>query len=260
MRTPTHDTGRAPVAVVTGGAHGIGRAVVDALVTEGWSVGVLDADPSVTDAFADSPAVLPIACDVSDEAAMREAIAAVASRFDGLDAVVANAGVGGPDTSMLDTAAAAMQRVMDINYGGSLHAARFGAEQMLRTGGRGRIVFLASLFAQQPVAGAAAYISSKGAVSGLTHALAVELAPAITVNAVAPGYIMTEMHREELRSRAERAGTDFAEQERLVRDLVPLARHGSPADIADGVAFLLSERAGYITGQTLNINGGVQVS
>lgn len=260
MQTPRHDPGPTPVAVVTGGAQGIGRAVVDVLLAEGWAIGVIDAHPDVADLFAGTPSVLALSCDVSDEAAMLEAFAAVALRFGRVDAVVANAGVGGPDTAMLETSTPAMQRVMDINFGGSLHAARFGAAYMRQTGGRGRIVFLASLFAQQPVPGASAYITSKGAVAGLTHSLSVELAPEITVNAVAPGYIMTEMHREELRSRAEREGTDFAEQERRARSLVPLARHGLPEDIAHGVAFLLSDRASYITGQTLNINGGVLVS
>ena len=252
--------GPPPVAIVTGASRGIGRAVVERLSAEGWRVGAIDRELPAPGAGDDPARVHSVCADVRDAAQLAEATAAVVARFGRLDAVVANAAIGGPDGVFAELPLDAIREVMDINYFGAAHAVRAAVPHIRAYGGRGRIVLLGSLFAQQPVPGAAPYISSKGAVQGLMHALALELAPAMTVNSIAPGYIMTDMHREELAFRAQRAGTSFDAQAAAVRALIPLERHGSPADIAAGVSFLLSEAAGYITGQTLNINGGVQIS
>lgn len=247
-----------PVAIVTGAGRGIGRAVVEALVAAGWCVGALDltvpAEPFGTDD------VHVAAVDVRDPAAVASATSAVAERFGRLDAVVANAAIGGPDGLLVELSPEQIRAVFDVNYFGAVHAVQAAVPHIRAHVGRGRVVLIGSLFEQQPVVGAAPYISSKGAVQGLMHALALELAPAFTVNSVSPGYIMTDMHREELEFRAERSGTTFDQQAEAVRALVPLERHGTAADVAAGVAFFLSESAGYITGQTLNINGGVQTA
>ncbi|MGW4028385.1 SDR family NAD(P)-dependent oxidoreductase [Streptomyces sp. NPDC004838] len=269
-------------AVVTGAARGIGRAVAERLLAEGWNVLLTDVHPEVEAAARDLDATgrraVGLVADVSraeDATAMaRTAVEA----FGGVDALVANAAVGGPETPLLDTPDDEIRRVFDINFFGVLHGIRAVRPLLERSsehkgskgtegtdghgeevGRKGRIVVIGSLFAQQPTPGAGAYSASKAAVQSLMRTLAVELAPACTVNAVAPGYVMTEMHSEELASRARRSGRSFEQERSLVVAEVPLARHGTGADVADAVHYLLSG-AEYVTGQTINVNGGVLTS
>jgi 3-oxoacyl-[acyl-carrier protein] reductase len=111
------------------------------------------------------------------------------------------------------------------------------------------------------VAGGAGYCASKAGVALLTHSLALELAPhGIRANTIAPGNMATEMHWDELRSRAARSGTTFDDQVEMVKAAVPLGRHGTGDDIAGVVAWLVSPDAGYVTGQTIGVNGGIWVS
>ncbi|MGW5675676.1 SDR family NAD(P)-dependent oxidoreductase [Streptomyces sp. NPDC003860] len=223
-------------ALVTGAARGIGHDVARRLLAEGWRV-------VLTDVHAD--------------------IARVADALGGERALglVADAAVGGPETPLLDTPDAEIQHVLDINFFGVLHGVRAVRSALARSD-RPRIVVIGSLFAQQPTPGAGAYSAAKAAVGSLMRTLSVELAeevPGLTVNAVAPGYVMTEMHREELRSRARRTGRTFDEERARVVAQVPLGRHGTGADVADAVHHLLSGAA-YVTGQTVNVNGGVLTS
>ncbi|MCM2390980.1 SDR family NAD(P)-dependent oxidoreductase [Streptomyces albipurpureus] len=250
-------------AIVTGAARGIGYGVARRLLAEGWNVLITDVDPQVTSAAQEldptGERLVALVADVSraPDATLMADRAVLA--FGGVDALVANAAVGGPETPLLDTPDDEIQRVLEINFFGVLHCARAVRPLLVRGERPGRIVVLGSLFAQQPTPGAGAYSASKAAVQSLMHTLSVELAPRCTVNAVAPGYVMTEMHREELHSRARRSGRSFDEErERLVSE-VPLARHGVGADVADAVHYLLSG-ADYVTGQTLNVNGGVLTS
>ncbi|GAA2252863.1 acetoin reductase [Streptomyces amakusaensis] len=250
-------------AVVTGAARGIGHAIARRLVREGWNVLLSDIDPAVVEAgrvLGDSAAA--VIADVSKPRdAARTAEAAVAA-FGGVDALVANAAVGGPDTPLLDTDDDAIRRVFEINFFGVLHsvqAVRPLLAESAEGGSAGRIVVIGSLFAQQPTPGAGAYSASKAAVHSLMRTLSLELAPHCTVNAVAPGYVMTDMHREELDARARRAGRSFEDERDRLAAEVPLGRHGTGADVADAVHHLLSG-GDYITGQTLNVNGGVFTS
>ncbi|MGX2997497.1 SDR family NAD(P)-dependent oxidoreductase [Streptomyces sp. JNUCC 64] len=258
---------RRRAALVTGAARGIGRAVAARLLDGGWNVLLADVDAAgVTEtARALDPTgrhAVAVAADVA-ETAPGTGAALLAARaveaFGGLDALVANAAVGGPDTPLLDTPDEAVRRVFEINFFGVLRCARAVAPLLGRDGERGRIVVLGSLFAQTPTPGAGAYSASKAAVQSLMATLSVELAEVATVNSVAPGYVMTEMHREELAARARRSGRTPDEERRRVVAAVPLARHGTGADVADAVHFLLSG-ADYVTGQTLNVNGGVLTS
>ncbi|MEV3872988.1 SDR family NAD(P)-dependent oxidoreductase [Streptomyces sp. NPDC049906] len=255
--------GRRRSALVTGAARGIGRAVAERLLADGWNVLLADVDPEVeATARRLDPSgrhAVAVVADVTrtgpDAGAERMAARAVEA-FGSLDALVANAAVGGPDTPLLETPDEAVRQVFEINFFGVLRCARAVAPLLGRGGERGRIVVLGSLFAQTPTPGAGAYSASKAAVQSLMTTLAVELAAVATVNSVAPGYIMTEMHREELAARARRSGRSPDEERRLVAADVPLGRHGTGADVADAVHFLLSG-ADYVTGQTINVNGGV---
>ena len=205
--------------------------------------------------------IVGLVADVADEAACEAAIGAAAEALGGIDALVNNAGIGGSDSYVVDTAFADFWRVLQVNLGSAFLASRAAARIMIGQGTGGAIVNLGSIFGQQGVPGGAGYCASKGAITLLTHSLALELAPhGILVNTIAPGNMATEMHWEELRSRAGRSGTTFEEQVSLVAASVPLLRHGTGDDIAGAVSWLISPGAGYVTGQTIGVNGGVWLS
>jgi NAD(P)-dependent dehydrogenase (short-subunit alcohol dehydrogenase family) len=254
-------------AIVTGAARGLGEAVAARLAADEASVALIDVNPEViptAERISSATAagvVTGIVADVADEAACDAAIAEAAGVLGGIDALVNNAGIGGPETDVVDTSFADFWRVLQVNLGSAFLGSRAAARLMIgqRTGGA--IVNLGSIFGQQGVAGGAGYCASKGAVELLTHSLALELAPhGIRVNTIAPGNMATEMHWDELRSRARASGTTFERQVSLVAGGVPLGRHGTGADIAGAVTWLISADAGYVTGQTIGVNGGVWLS
>jgi NAD(P)-dependent dehydrogenase (short-subunit alcohol dehydrogenase family) len=257
--------------VITGAARGLGEAVAARLAADGASVALIDINPDVTATatrIAAGPAagheagrVFGIVADVADEEACEAAIAQAADALGGIDALVNNAGIGGPDTDVVSTSYADFWRVLQVNLGSAFLGSRAAARIMIGQGSGGAIVSLGSIFGQQGVAGGAGYCASKGAITLLTHTLALELAPhGIRVNTIAPGNMATDMHWEELRSRAAASGTTFDEQVSLVANGVPLGRHGTGADIAGAVTWLLSPDSAYVTGQTIGVNGGVWLS
>jgi NAD(P)-dependent dehydrogenase (short-subunit alcohol dehydrogenase family) len=254
-------------AVVTGAARGLGEAIAARLAADGAAVALIDIAPGVT-ATAERIAssgngrrVTGVVADVSDETACETAMAAAAGALGGIDTLVNNAGIGGPDTSVVDTAYAEFWQVLRVNLGSAFLCSRAAARLMIAQQTGGAIVNLGSIFGQQGVAGGAGYCASKAAVALLTQSLALELAPhGIRVNTIAPGNMATEMHWEELRWRAAASGTTFEHQVDLVVDSVPLGRHGTGADIAGAVTWLVSDDACYVTGQTIGVNGGVWLS
>jgi len=256
-------------AVITGAARGLGEAVAARLAADGASVALIDISPAVlgtADRIAAGrvpgrSSATGIVADVADEADCEAAIAQAARALGGIDALVNNAGIGGPDTHVVDTAFADFCRVVEVNLGSAFLGSRAAARLMIEQRTGGAIVNLGSIFGQQGVVGGAGYCASKAAVALLTHSLALELAPhGIRVNTVAPGNMATDMHWDELRSRAAASGTPFEQQVDLVRSGVPLGRHGSGADIAGAVTWLVSGDASYVTGQTIGVNGGVWLS
>ncbi len=256
-------------AVVTGAARGLGEAVAARLAADGTSVALIDISQDVTataariaaDLDPSGGSVTGIVADVADEAACDAAIAEAAGALGGIDALVNNAGIGGPDTDVVDTSLADFWRVLQVNLGSAFLGSRAAARLMIGQGTGGAIVNLGSIFGQQGVAGGGAYCASKGAVALLTHSLALELAPhGIRVNTIAPGNMATEMHWDELRSRAAASSTTLEQQVSLVAGSVPLGRHGTGADVAGAVTWLISADAGYVTGQTIGVNGGVWLS
>ena len=259
-------------AIVTGAARGLGAAIAGRLARDGADVVLLDVSADVTataerlgstgDAKARQGQVaLGLVADVSDERACAAAVDRAVSAIGGVDVLVNNAGIGGPDTDVTGTSLTEFRRVLDVNLTGTFLMCRAVAKVMIGQGSGGAIVNLGSVFGQQGVAGGAGYCASKAAVALLTHSLALELAPrGIRANTIAPGNMATEMHWDELRSRAARFGTAFDEQVESVRTSVPLGRHGTGDDIAGVVAWLVSPDAGYVTGQTIGVNGGIWLS
>lgn len=251
-------------ALVTGGARGLGEAIAERLARDGGGVAIMDVSETVS-ATADrlrslgaGREVLGIRGDVSVEADADRAVAEAVELLGGLDLLVNDAGIGGPGTPLVDTSAADLRRVVDVNLLGAFLMARAAARAMIAQGSGGTIVNVGSIFGQQGYSGDTAYSASKGGIALLTQSLALELAPhGIRVNTIAPGNMATEMHWDHLRERATSAGTTFEEELERVRASVPLGRLGTGEDVAGAVAWLVSADASYVTGQTIGVNGGV---
>jgi len=237
--------------LVTGGASGIGLAVVEAVLAEGWCVVVADLDSKNLERCkgslgASSDRVRYEQMNVADEDAVIRAVAACEAEFGPLAGVVNSAGIG-RDVPALDTSVDLFRRMLEVNLIGSFVVSREAAKHM-RARGIGSIVNIASVSGIKGNKGRVAYGASKGGVLTMTKVMAVELAPlGIRVNAIAPGPIETplvqEVHTPEVRA--------------AWMATVPQRRYGSPAEIAGATIFLLDDRkASYVTGQTICIDGG----
>jgi NAD(P)-dependent dehydrogenase (short-subunit alcohol dehydrogenase family) len=250
-------------SIVTGAARGLGEGIAARLAADGGRVALLDVDDAVIataerlQAADPSSLVFAIRCDVSEESDVVSAVGEATERLGGLDLLVNNAGIGGPSSTVMDLSVEDFRRVIDVNLVGTFLMSRACARPMADDGG-GCIVNIGSILGQQGVANGAAYCASKGGVALFTHSLALELAPfAIRVNTIAPGNMLTEMHLADLRVLAAERGVRLEDEVEGVRRTVPLGRHGTAEDVAGAVAWLASPDASYVTGQTIDVNGGV---
>ena len=239
----------APVAVVTGGARGIGLAIAERFLAEGHRVALLDIDRRTlraTEKRLNNPRrVIAIACDVAEPKQVNPAIRRVARSFGRIDALVNNAGIA-VFKPILATSLAEWQRVLAVNLGGAFICTRACAPVMLQTGG-GAVVNIASISGLRASTLRVAYGTSKAALIHLTKQCAAELGPVgIRVNCVAPGPVDTAM--------AQLVHT--AAIRRDYYDAIPLDRYGTPEEIAATVFFLCSREASYVNGHTLAADGG----
>jgi NAD(P)-dependent dehydrogenase (short-subunit alcohol dehydrogenase family) len=232
---------KAKVALITGAAHGIGRATARQLLDDGWNIGAVDVTAADLARVFGKQArrVLTIEGDIGDEATAKRAVTVTIERFGQLDGVVSNAGIM-IRKPIRQLTIAEWRRVIDVNLTAAFLLAK-AAERALRQTD-GAFVSIASTRAEMSEANTEAYSASKGGLVALTHALAMSLAP-VRVNCVSPGWIATQNYNKLRRK-------DHAQH--------PAGRVGRPEDIAEIVGWLLdSERSGFVTGANFTVDGGM---
>jgi NAD(P)-dependent dehydrogenase (short-subunit alcohol dehydrogenase family) len=237
------------VAIITGGGRGIGLATARVFVREGARVLLGDLDQAAVQAAVGefgSSAAAGLVIDVTRAVDAARLVDVALERWGRIDVAVNSAGIGSP-LAAVDLGEDEWRRVIDVNLTGTFLVCQAAGRAMLEQGS-GAIVNLASMYGKRAVPNRSPYVASKYAVVGLTEALAIEWAPRVRVNALAPGYTDTELFR----GNQARGGTD-------VNALVartPLGRLGAPSEIAEAALYLASDEAAWVTGHTLVIDGG----
>lgn len=239
------------VAIITGAGSGIGRTTAQVLAGNGARVVVVDRDEDkarLAAAAIGTSIAFAVRADVSNEADVIAMVEAVRARWDHIDLLHNQAGILHPgDASILEIEESTIDGTFSVNIKGQMLVAKHVGRSMVSTGG-GAIVNTASDLSFIAIPGAAAYITSKAAITGLTRAMAVDLAPHnIRVNAVCPGFIYTEMTAG---LAANPAILEPIKEEYLLKQL------GQPEDVAEAVAYLLSDNAKFVTGTLLVVDGG----
>ena len=241
------------VIVITGGAQGIGEACARRLAADGAAVALWDVDDVHRAALAASLAALGARvshhhCNVASQADVEATLAATLAAFGRVDGLVNNAGIF-KAAAFLDITEADWDAVIDVNLKGHFLVGQAVARQMVAQGGGGAIVNMSSVNARLAIASIASYNASKGGIDQLTRVMALALAEhGIRVNGVAPGTIATEL--------AAKAVLTSDEAKARIMSRTPMKRLGQPHEVADVVAFLLSDAASYMTGETVLVDGG----
>jgi len=233
------------VAIITGGARGIGRAIAEAFAAEGARLALADVDRAALEAAAGDLGALAVPTDVSDEEAVRAMVEATVRRYGRIDILVNNAGIC-PLTQFESISHAEWDRVLAINLTGAFLCCQAAAPHM-RDAGYGRIINISSVAGKMGgVTVGVHYAASKAGMLGLTWSLARLYAPfGITANAITPVTVETDLTRD--------WPPEILEQ---LRRSIPLGRLARVADVASAAVFLASEQSGFITGEVLDVNGG----
>lgn len=250
-----------PVAGVTGAGSGIGAAIATELGRRGYHVVLSDIDLASAERVASTlESAEALALDVTDAAACEALVAGVVKERGRLDVWVSNAGISKMQR-FVDISPSDLRRNFEVNTFGVFYCGQAAARAMMALGTRGSIVNTASMAAKQGgVPFLADYVASKFAVLGLTQAMAYELAPfGIRVNSVCPGFVATAMQTRELAWEAELRGVEPDVVKKMWIDATPLSRLETPEDVAKVVAFLVSDDAAFLTGESISVNGGAHM-
>lgn len=248
----------APVAVVTGAARGIGHDIAKRLREDGYRVAIVDRDFS-----ASAPqGWLQIESDLADATSAPRIVEQVERKWGRLDVLVNNAGIGGPHALAAELGNASqdlLSHVFAVNLFAPVRITH-EAIALLRQHGRGRVINIGSIFSERPSRHDAAYSMTKSALTAFTRSLALEEGEhGVTSNIIAPGLILTDMHRAEVASQAQHRGVSADAQLEHLRETVPVKRHGTGEDIANLVTWVAGLESSYLTGQTITVDGGVTI-
>ena len=253
-------------AIVTGSSRGLGEGIAETLAAEGVSVVLADLREEVAQTAERIAAahpevqVLSRVVDVSDEDAVADLVGFAVGEFGRLDVMVNNAGIHVPPTNVWETDMKDVDRLLAVNFKGIFHGCKWAAKQMIEQRS-GSIVNTGSFFGKVGHAGSAAYGAAKAGVHTLTSSLALELAPyQVNVNALCPGLAATEMHWSFVESDAEARGITVEDMKALELAEIPLGRYGYGSDMAGAIMWLASQSGAYVTGQSINVNGGLDFS
>lgn len=270
----------AKVMICTGSGRkgGLGEAIVERFAKDGYNVVVSDigAAPSAEDAgnvgtddemrdiasrmTEHGVEAISVACDVSDAQQMQALIDTTVSRFGRLDVLVNNAAIGYLMKPIAELTEHDWRRVIDVNLTGPFLGSQAAAARMRAQGDGGRIINIASQAAKSAFRHMAPYVSSKHGLIGLTRSAAIDFAPdGITVNAVCPNHVTTELGKTQNAYFAKLRGMSVEEYRAGIRSRIPLGRVGLPEDTASVCAFLASDAASYITGEAINVSGGEEM-
>ena len=243
------------VAFITGAGRGTGKTIAERFLSEGASVAA--ADLTRPSWMRESETFLPLACDVSNEKMVGEAWETAFRKFGTIDILVNNAGIS-IECPLTEMETDLWKKVFAINTDGVFYCARAAVRGMIESGKGGRIINIASIAGKNGFRNASAYGASKAAVIGFTRSLAAELGPfGITVNAVCPGSVDTPMIETVIQNIMAASGMEHDAVRKMMESEIPLRRFQTPEDVADLVCFLASDNAGNISGESINLDGGV---
>jgi NAD(P)-dependent dehydrogenase (short-subunit alcohol dehydrogenase family) len=249
-------------AVVTGGARGLGREIVAALLEAGHQTVLSGRDKDALDATAAAldpggERTLTVPCDIRSEADVADLTAAALDRFGRIDVLVNNSGIAGPTALLWETDPAQWREVLETNVIGTFLCCRAVLPVMVRQGS-GSVVTVGSMTGKRPLHGRTGYAASKTALVGLTRTLAAEAGPhGVRVNLVSPGPLDGDRIRRVFAAQAESRGITAAQAEAEMVSDSPLGRLVPPADVASAVVFLAGPASASITGEDLNVSAGI---